>query len=90
MKREKLIKQTKQLEKDNESLRKELGAEKESKSKLESQVIELKTKIEENTVSIAALQEEIKALNSNKDNLEGEKIYLLQVVLYHYRRLKEL
>jgi len=80
MKREKLIKQIKQLEKDNQELRNEIKEEKESKISLENQVNELAEQSAKNNQTIISLEEEIEKLKNEKETILSESIYFVQVI----------
>lgn len=79
MKRERLIKQIKQLEKDNLDLTKTVNEEKESKAKLQTEIEELNKKVEGNDAIVLKLQEEIEKLQKEKSSLAAEKVFLMQV-----------
>ena len=79
MKRERLIKQIKQIEKDNLELTKTVNEEKESKEKLQTEIEELNKKVEGNDAHVLKLQEEIEKLQKEKSSLAAEKVFLNQV-----------
>lgn len=79
MKREKLIKQIKQLEKENGDLKKDLENEKDNKIALQTQVNGFTNKLKEKETSITQLQEEISRLKREKEGLDNEKLFLSQV-----------
>ena len=81
MKREKLIKQIKQLEKENGDLKKELENESDNKIALQTQVNGLTNKLKEKEASINQLQEELNRLKSEKEGLDNEKLFLSQVLI---------
>jgi len=80
MKRERLIKQIKQLEKDNLRLTNALDEEKESRGKLEVEITGLNQKVESSSANTLKLQEEIDKLQKEKEGLAAEKVFLMQEV----------
>jgi len=80
MKRERLIKQIKQLEKDNSQLTNTLSEERDSKRKLEVEIADLNKKVENNDANVSKLQEEIDSLQKEKSGLAAEKVFLIQVL----------
>jgi len=80
MKREKLIKQIKQLEKDNLELKNEIKIEKESKANLETQITELIEQSAKNNEHTLKLEEEIEKFKNEKDTLLTESVYFVQEV----------
>lgn len=79
MKKEKLLKQIKQLEKDNADLKNELESGKEATIRLETQVNDQASKLEQSEAEVSKLKEEIAKLENEKEGLSGEKVFLAQV-----------
>ena len=80
MKYQQLSKEARKANKENRSLKESLDIEREKNVKLESEVKELREKLETITESYEKVKSELEKIQAEKEQFLNEKLFYLQVI----------